>query len=98
MLNLHPLPRRHRTSDTLTALAMSAALLLGVVACEVVAFRAAAAEIGPELIVRACSADRPGVCETRVFPVCDIDAAREVLSAEGLVVRMATCVPAQREA
>ena len=91
-------PCRPMLGDAVAILAMCAVGLSAIVACEVVTFRAAAAQVGPELIVRACSADRPGVCETRVFPRCDVEAAAEVLEAEGLVVRMAACLPAMREA
>lgn len=84
--------------DMLVIIALGAAAVLGIAACEVVTFRAAAAHVGPELTVRACDPDRPGVCQTRTFPTCDIDAAAERLAAEGLVIRMATCAAAIREA
>jgi hypothetical protein len=89
---------RHRLGDVLAIIGLSAVAATTIIAVEVLTLRAAAAQVGPELVVRACAADRPGVCETRVFPRCDVDAAAEALAAEGLVVRLASCVPAQREA
>lgn len=84
--------------DVLVIAALGAAVVAGIAVCEVVTFRAAAAHVGPELTVRACDPDRPGACQTRTFPTCDIEAAAEHLAAEGLVIRMATCAAAIREA
>ncbi|NFV80040.1 hypothetical protein [Magnetospirillum aberrantis] len=91
MRDLHPTPCRPILGDLLAGLALALIAAGAALAFWVATLHAAAAQVGPELVVRACAADRPGICETRTYPTCDRDMVAEALAAEGLVMGLAVC-------